>query len=130
VFVKQLFVYFYLKTALSRQGWTNIGKNVIVLGNSTGKETDMEHTDGIDKGQITLYALSTCVWCGRVKSLLQDMGVAYDYVYVDNLAGDAREKTMEEIKRWNPRCSFPSIVINNSQCIVGFEEKKIREAIG
>jgi glutaredoxin len=90
----------------------------------------MEHTAGKDKGQITLYALSTCVWCGRVKSLLQDMGVAYDYVYVDNLAGDAREKTMEEIKRWNPRCSFPSLVINNSQCIVGFEEKKIREAIG
>jgi glutaredoxin-like protein NrdH len=90
----------------------------------------MEHAEGIDKGNITLYALSTCVWCGRVKSLLQDMGVAYDYVYVDNLVGDVREKTMEEIKRWNPRCSFPSLVVNNSQCIVGFEEKKIREAIG
>jgi glutaredoxin len=102
-------------------------------GNWTEKKgggTDMDHSDGIDKGQITLYALSTCVWCGRVKSLLQDMGVAYDYVYVDNLVGDVREKTMEEIKRWNPRCSFPSLVVNNSQCIVGFEEKKIREALG
>jgi glutaredoxin len=93
-------------------------------------EIDMEHAEGIDKGQIILYALSTCVWCGRVKSLLQDMGVAYDYVYVDNLAVDDRGKTMEEIKRWNPRCSFPSLVINNAQCIIGFEEKKIREAIG
>lgn len=90
----------------------------------------MEHTAGINKGQITLYALSTCVWCKRTKALLQDMGVAYDYVFVDNLAGAARDKTMEEIKQWNPRCSFPSLVIKNSQCIVGFDEKKIREAIG
>jgi glutaredoxin-like protein NrdH len=90
----------------------------------------MEHSEGINKGQITLYALSTCVWCKRTKLLLQDLGVAYDYVYVDNLSGDTRNKTVEEIKRWNPKCSFPSLVINNSQCIVGFDEKKIREAIG
>jgi len=62
----------------------------------------MEHNEGIYKGQITLYALSTCVWCKRTKSLLQDLGVAYDYVYVDSLSGDARNKTVEEIKRWNP----------------------------
>jgi glutaredoxin-like protein NrdH len=118
--------------------WTNFGENGIIsrqagLGNRTEKkrgETDMEHTEGIDKGQITLYALSTCVWCTRTKSLLQKLGVAYDYVYVDNLAVDDRGKTMEEIKHWNPKCSFPSLVINNSQCIVGFDEKKIREAIG
>ena len=89
----------------------------------------MEHHEGTDKGKITLYALSTCVWCQRTKSLLQDMGVAYDFVYVDNLIGNDRDKTLDEIKRWNPRCSFPSLVINNAQCIVGFDEKKIREAI-
>jgi glutaredoxin-like protein NrdH len=95
-----------------------------------GGKIDMEHNEGINKGQITLYALSTCVWCKKTKSLLEDLGVAYDYVYVDNLFGDARDKALEEIKRWNPRCSFPSLVIDNSRCIVGFDEKKIREAIG
>ena len=47
------------------------------------------------------------MWCERPKSLLQDLGVAYDYVYVDNLSGNSRSKTVEEIKRWNPKCSFP-----------------------
>ncbi|HOD35583.1 MAG TPA: glutaredoxin family protein [Syntrophales bacterium] len=89
----------------------------------------MEHIEGTNKGQITLYALSTCVWCKRTKALLEDLGVAYHYVYVDNLPRDERNQTMEEVKRWNPKCSFPSLVIKNSQCIIGFDEKKIREAI-
>ena len=36
---------------------------------------------------------------------------------------------MEELKKWNPRCSFPTIVINDSKCIVGFKEDDIKEAV-
>jgi glutaredoxin-like protein NrdH len=31
--------------------------------------------------------------------------------------------------RWNPRGSFPTVVVNDSVCIVGYDEKKIKEAI-
>lgn len=90
---------------------------------------DIKHVEGKDKGKIMLYALSTCVWCKKTKRFLNDHGVAYDYIDVD-LLGEEKEIIKQEIRRWNPRCSFPTIIINDDQCIIGFDEKKLREAIG
>jgi hypothetical protein len=36
---------------------------------------------------------------------------------------------MDEVERWNPKGSFPTLVIRDRQCIVGFQEKEIREAL-
>ena len=89
----------------------------------------IEHVKGENKGEIMLYALSTCGWCKKTKKLLDDLGVEYHYIYVDHLEGNEKEKTMEEIMKWNPSCSFPTVVINNKKCIVGFKEEKIKEAL-
>jgi len=89
----------------------------------------VEHVDGKDKGKIFLYALSTCIWCRKTKELLQDLGVAFDYIYVDLLEGNDRDKTMDDIKKWNPRCSFPTLVLKDEDCITGFKEEGIREAL-
>jgi len=48
---------------------------------------------------------------------------------VDLLQGEERERAIEELKRFNPGCSFPSLVVNNSQCIVGYDETRVREAL-
>ncbi len=90
----------------------------------------MNSVEGKDGDRIVLYTLSTCVWCKKTRQFLEDLGYGYQYVEVDALAGDERENALEEIKHWNPRCSFPSIVVNQATCIVGFDEKKIREALG
>jgi len=90
----------------------------------------VEHVDGDgDKGKILLYALSTCIWCRRTKELLQGLGIAFDFIYVDLLEGDDKDKTMDEVKKFNPRCSFPTLVINYKHCITGFKEDEIREAL-
>jgi len=89
----------------------------------------IEHVKGENKGKIMLYALSTCVWCKKTKKLLDDLGVEYNFVYVDYLEGDERDKTKREIMKWNPRCSFPTMVINDKECIIGFKEEKIKEAL-
>ena len=88
-----------------------------------------EHVKGENKGKVMLYALSTCIWCNKTKKLLDDIGVEYHFIYVDYLEGDEKEKTLEEIMKWNPRCSFPTLVINDKECIVGFKEEKIKEAL-
>jgi glutaredoxin-like protein NrdH len=88
----------------------------------------MAHVAGKNKGSIMLYALSTCVWCRKTKQLLDELGVEYHYVEVDLLQGEEKNKTTEEVKKLNPRCSFPTLSIND-QCIVGFDEKKIEEAL-
>ena len=89
----------------------------------------IEHVKGKNKGKILLYALSTCVWCKKTKQLLEDLGVEYSYIFVDLLEIEDKEKTMENIKKWNLRCSFPTLVINDKKCIIGFKDDEIREAI-
>lgn len=85
---------------------------------------------GSDKGNIRLYGLSTCIWCKRTKQFLDDLGVGYEYVFVDLLEGAAREECINEIKRWNERASFPTIVFDGKSCIVGFKEDEIKKTLG
>ncbi len=84
--------------------------------------------DGRDAGKITLYALSTCIWCKKTKELLTSLGVAFEYVYVDLLKGEEQNEAIKEVKRYNPSSSFPTVVIGD-KAIVGFREKEIREAL-
>jgi len=89
---------------------------------------NFEHIDGKDKGKINLYALSTCIWCKKTKDLLSSLGVGYDYVFVDLLTGPERKEAIEQVTRYNPSCSFPTLVIGE-KCIVGYREKEIKEVL-
>lgn len=91
---------------------------------------EFEMVPGEDRGDVKLYALSTCVWCKRTKRLLDTLGVAYSYIYVDRLEGETKDAARKEVMRWNPACSFPTLVIDGETCIVGFKEDRIREALG
>lgn len=85
------------------------------------------HVEGKNKGKILLYALSTCVWCKKTKRLLNEMGVEYDYIDVDFLTPAEKDKVTEEVKKYNPACTFPTIVIDDgARCIKGYQEKEIK----
>jgi glutaredoxin len=81
------------------------------------------------KDQTTLYALSTCSHCKSTKRLLSECNVEYEYIEVDDLEGEERKAILADIKELNPRCSFPTIKINET-VIVGYKEKQIKEALG
>ena len=85
----------------------------------------IEHVDGENKGKIMLYALSTCIWCKKTKQLFDKLGVEYSYIYVDLLEGEEKDDIVDEIRKWNPRCSFPTLVINDKKVITGFKEDEI-----
>jgi glutaredoxin-like protein NrdH len=97
---------------------------------STLDKEQGDHISGIDRGNIVMYGLSTCVWCKRTKKLLTDLGVDFDFIYVDKLDGQYENQAVEEVRRFNPSTSFPTTVINGDKAIVGFKEKEIREALG
>nr|WP_255680103.1 glutaredoxin family protein [Methanosarcina sp. DH2] len=88
------------------------------------------HISGVDRGKVVMYGLSTCVWCKKTKKLLTDLGVDFEYVYVDRLEGDEEDDAVEEVRRFNPSVSFPTTIINDEKAIVGFKEKEIRESLG
>ncbi len=92
-------------------------------------ELNFEHVKGENKGDVKLYALSTCGWCGKTKELLMELGVEFNYIYVDLLQGDPRQYAIDEVKKYNKNCSFPTLVINGEKAIVGFKENEIKEAL-
>jgi len=89
----------------------------------------MQHVHGTKAADIKLYALSTCPWCKKTKKLLDDLGVEYFFEDLDLLTGIERDAVMAAVSKWNPGRSFPTMVINNSKCIVGFKEQDIRDAL-
>ena len=86
------------------------------------------HITGNNKGKVVMYGLSTCVWCKKTRQLLTDLGVDFDYIYVDLLSGDEEEIAIKEVKRFNPSVSFPTVIINDERAILGFDEHAIRRA--
>lgn len=99
--------------------------------NIFNRDTDKgKHVSGIDRGKVVMYGLSTCVWCKKTKKLLTDLGVDFEYIYVDRLEGEEESNAVNQVRRFNPSISFPTTIINDEKAIVGFKEKQIREALG
>lgn len=80
--------------------------------------------------KVVLYALSTCAWCRKAKAFLDENGVEYELTYVDLLEGEAREQVIEEVRKWNPRRSFPTVVIDDAKSVAGFKPELLEEALG
>ncbi len=78
--------------------------------------------------EIKLYALTTCIHCRDTKDFLDKCGVDYDCVNVDKLEGEERRQMIEEIKKANPGCAFPMLLIG-SKVIIGFKRDEIKEAL-
>lgn len=80
--------------------------------------------------QVMFYGLSTCVWCKRTRKLLEDSGVAFDFVYVDLLRGKERADAIEQVRQWNQAGSFPTLVLDGARSVVGYKPDQIKEALG
>jgi glutaredoxin-like protein NrdH len=87
----------------------------------------LQHVAGKNKGRIVLYALSTCPWCKKTKKLLDDLGVEYYFGDVDLMSDTEKKEALQVIKKWNSSTSFPTMVIDDDRCIIGFQENKIKE---
>jgi glutaredoxin-like protein NrdH len=78
---------------------------------------------------VKMYSLSTCSHCKATKKLLDECTIAYEFTDVDLLKGKERAAILEDVKKFNPNCSFPTIIIGE-KVIVGYKEQEIKEALG
>jgi len=83
----------------------------------------------MEQKPVKVYALSTCGYCKAAKKLLDECKVKYDVTDVDLLQGKEREAVLEEVRKLNPQCSFPTIIIGD-KVIVGYREDEIKKALG
>ncbi len=79
--------------------------------------------------EVKIFSLSTCSHCKSAKKFLSDCTIKYDFVDVDLLEGDERKAILEDVKKFNPKCSFPTVIIGD-KVIIGYKVDKIKEALG
>jgi len=61
---------------------------------------------------------------------LESLGVTFEYAYVDLLHGQEQEEVLAQVRRWNPSVSFPTIVVDDVQCVVGYRPEELQEVLG
>lgn len=87
---------------------------------------EKKHVDGEKKGDILVYALSTCGWCRKTKEELRKMGLAFDYIDVDLLDPAESDEVMRIVRKHNEKGSFPTIIVNDEHCVIGYDIDKLK----
>jgi glutaredoxin-like protein NrdH len=114
----------FCKTALRQNRLHTVSPRVIV----NAEIGPGEYTMPSDKPKIKLYTLSTCSHCNRTKRFFKENGIDVEFVDVDLLNASEREQIMDEVRKFNPDCSFPTICIGN-HIVVGYNEEKLKKAL-
>ena len=97
-------------------------------GGAHGGSSGAAASDGTSHS-IVMYGLSTCVWCRKMKEFLEDEGVAFEVVYVDELSGAEQDAAVSEVRRWNPAVSFPTVVIDGVRSVNGYRPDEVKEIL-
>lgn len=79
--------------------------------------------------KIILYSLSTCVFCQAIKKMLDDLEITFQCIQADELPDEERKKVVKELRKVNPKCSFPTVVIED-EAVIGYKIQEIKEKIG
>lgn len=78
---------------------------------------------------VTLYSLSTCPVCKKVKKFLDEKNINYECIEVDTLDSGEQWLATKELKKYNPQTSFPTVII--SDVIKGYDiealEKRLKD---
>jgi glutaredoxin-like protein NrdH len=80
--------------------------------------------------KVTLYTLSTCVWCKLTKQFLSENGVTYEFVDVDLLDDKDKGKVHETISSKGGSLSYPTTIVDDKTVITGFRKDELKEALG
>jgi len=83
----------------------------------------------MEQKRVKMYTLSTCSHCKATKKFFNELNVPYEFTDVDLLSGDEKQAIVEEVRKYNPRVSYPTILIGD-RVIVGLKEDEIKEALG
>ncbi len=80
--------------------------------------------------KVTLYALSTCVWCRMTKQYLKDNDVEYEFVDVDLLDDNEKSKVHQTILDKGGSLSYPTTIVDDKTVITGYRKDQLKEALG
>jgi glutaredoxin len=78
--------------------------------------------------KVRLYSLSTCPICSRIKRFLRDNNIDCEVIDVDTLDSGEQWVKSKELKQYNPKATYPTLVIE--EVMTNFDEQALKEALG
>ncbi|HUX98204.1 MAG TPA: glutaredoxin [Candidatus Deferrimicrobium sp.] len=67
----------------------------------------------IDRHDVMLYTISTCIWCLRLKNKLISNKIKYRYVDIDLEPLAEKEKLKAKLSAIKPRLAFPMMFVDD-----------------
>ena len=83
-----------------------------------------------DSHDVSIFTLSTCMWCKKCKSYLKDKNVKYKYVDIDNITPKQKSEILEYLRdTYKPdRIAYPFLVCDD-KIVVGYDPNKYEELL-
>lgn len=76
-----------------------------------------------------MYALTTCQHCKNTLRFLNEKGVEPIVIYLDEFNGSRRSDLMEKVRTYNPRGTFPVVIVPGGKVVVGYRKQLLQEAL-
>jgi glutaredoxin len=84
-----------------------------------------------DEHAITVYALSTCGFCKKALSFLDENGFSYRFIHVDLIPVETKNELKATLKaRFNENVAFPFAIIDGTSHLVGFIRPDWEKTLG
>lgn len=81
-----------------------------------------------NKGEIIIFALSTCAFCKKALKFLRENSITFSYVYVDEYDHDKKSEIKNNLKeKYSKDVGFPFLILNGTKIIVGFTEDEYKK---
>lgn len=78
--------------------------------------------------KVTIYALSTCLWCRKTKKYFEDKKIKFEVIDYDKQDEARQEQLMAEIRANGGTGSFPFVKIDNA-CTQGYDPQEFENLL-
>jgi len=81
-----------------------------------------------DSHEVSIFTLSTCMWCKKCKAYLKDRDIKYKYIDLDSLLPSQKSEILEYLREnYKPdRIAYPFLVCDD-KFVVGYDPNKYEE---
>lgn len=86
----------------------------IVAGEYDQEAVNAQIDDLMDKNTVTMFSFSTCPFCRRAKDALEERGIAYTALELDELPDNAGNEIRAALGNRTGRTSVPSIFVRGN----------------
>lgn len=79
------------------------------------------HEGAVARGDLKLFALSTCGFCKRAIKFLKDRDVTFSFIYLDSLGVERKREVSASFREeFGARMLYPTLLIDGRDFLTGF----------